>query len=403
VTFEIDLGPEVTTIESDHAKFKQILYNLLSNAVKFSRSGSVVTIRGRVTNETLIVSVLDHGIGIAPEHQAVIFDEFRQLDSTASRPQGGTGLGLSLVRKFVELQRGKVTVISAVGEGSEFTFTLPVRFGGAAIPSPIVSASGVVVPPGERILVVENDDETFDTLSAYLQSAGFLPIRARTGGEVLELARVMRPRAVTLDLVLPDIDGWQVLRELKSDETTATIPVIIVSMLDQRELAFAVGADDYYVKPVDWPRLLRRLAEITRTDAVPSAARILVVDDDENVHEMLEQQLSQQGYLVDSATSGQEALDRAVRARPDLIILDLMMPGMDGFEVAARLRRQESTSRIPIVVLTAKDLTAADRERLRHGVDSTVMKGSAAGAGLIRAIRALGPASVPAPNTTPAR
>lgn len=397
IRFEVELAPDVTTIESDHAKFKQILYNLLSNAVKFSKSGSVVTIRGRRTSDMLVVSVIDTGIGIAPEHLAMIFDEFRQLDASASRPQGGTGLGLSLVRKFVELQRGKVGVVSRVGEGSEFTFSLPLRFSGAAIPSPIVSATGHVVPPGERILVVEHDDETFDTLSAYLQSAGYLPIRARTGGEVLELARIMRPRAVTLDLVLPDVEGWQVLRDLKSDASTAEIPVIIVSMVDHSEIAFSVGADDYFLKPVDWPRLLRRLADITRSDAVPNAARILVVDDDEGVHQMLEQQLSDQGYLVDSATSGQEALERAARARPDLIILDLMMPGMTGFEVAERLRTQASTARIPIVVFTAKDLTAADRERLRHGVQGTVMKGAAAGAGLLRAIRAL---EAPRPNAS---
>jgi len=389
IRFEVDLAQEVTSIESDHAKFKQILYNLLSNAVKFSKSGSVVTIRGGQTRDMLVMSVIDTGIGIAPEHVSLIFDEFRQLDASASRPQGGTGLGLSLVRKFVELQRGRVGVVSKVGEGSEFTFSLPVRFSGAAIPSPIVSATGHVVPPGERILVVEHDDETYDTLSAYLQSAGYLPIRARTGGEVLELARVMRPRAVTLDLVLPDVEGWQVLRDLKSDAATVEIPVIIVSMVDHSEIAFSVGADDYFVKPVDWPRLLRRLADITRSDVVPNAGRILVVDDDEGVHQMLEQQLSDHGYLVDSATSGLEALERAARARPDVIILDLMMPGMTGFEVAERLRKQESTARIPIVVFTAKDLTAADRERLRNGVQGTVMKGAAAGAGLLRAIRAL--------------
>lgn len=389
IQFEVELAPDVTTIESDHAKFKQILYNLLSNAVKFSKSGSVVRIRGHRTSDMLIMSVIDKGIGIAPEDIALIFDEFRQLDASASRPQGGTGLGLSLVRKFVELQKGKVGVISKVGEGSEFTFSLPLRFSGAAIPSPIVSASGHVVPPGERILVVEHDDETYDTLSAYLQSAGYLPIRARTGNEALELARVMRPRAVTLDLALPDVEGWQVLRDLKFDASTADIPVIIVSMVDHSEIAFSVGADDYFVKPVDWPRLLRRLADITRSDAVPSAARILVVDDDEGVHQLLEQQLSSQGYLVDSATSGREALDRAALAKPDLIILDLMMPGMTGFEVAEQLRRQHATARIPIIVFTAKDLSAADRERLRHGVQGTVMKGASAGAGLLRAIRAL--------------
>jgi DNA-binding response OmpR family regulator len=284
-------------------------------------------------------------------------------------------------------------VQSTLGEGSEFSFTLPIRFAGAAIPSPIVGPDGVVVPPGERVLVVEDEDEAFDALSAYLQSAGYVPIRARSGEEAMKLARVMRPRAITLDLVLPGMEGWQVLRELKADSETCDIPVIIVSMMENRQLALAFGADDYFVKPVDWPRMLRRLAEITGRDALPSAssrsARLLLIDDDLSVHHLLEQELANEGYVLETVTTAAEAIERAERVQPDVIILDLMMPGMNGFELAERLRQRESTSRIPILVLTAKDLTAGDRERLRHGVSGLVMKGSAAGARLIRAIRSL--------------
>jgi signal transduction histidine kinase/CheY-like chemotaxis protein/ligand-binding sensor domain-containing protein len=394
VTFDVDVAPDVSEIETDHAKFKQILYNLLSNAVKFSKSQGVVTIRARRVGESVAVSVIDRGIGIAPEHQQVIFDEFRQVESAMSRSHGGTGLGLSLVKKFVELQRGTVGVRSVVGEGSEFTFTLPLRFAGTAIPSPIVGPDGVVVPPGNRVLVVEDEDDAFETLSAYLHSAGYVPIRARSGEEALKLARVMRPHAITLDLVLPGMEGWNVLRELKRDAATATVPVIIVSMLDNRELALAVGAEDYFVKPVDWPRLLRRLAEITGPDRITRGARLLVVDDDAAVHAMLEQELEREGYIIETATSGAEGLARAETLRPDVIILDLMMPGMSGFELADALRQRETTSRIPILVFTAKELTAEDRERLRNGVSGLVTKGSAAAARLIRAIRAL---ETPAP------
>jgi signal transduction histidine kinase/CheY-like chemotaxis protein/ligand-binding sensor domain-containing protein len=409
ITFEVAVDDDVREVETDHAKFKQILYNLLSNAVKFSKTGGVVSISARrAPGEMVAVSVTDRGIGIGPEHLEVIFDEFRQVDTTTSRTYGGTGLGLSLVKKFAELQRGRVTVTSKLGEGSTFTFTLPLKFAGAAIPSPIVGPNGIIIPPGERVLVIEDEDEAFDTLSAYLQSAGYVPIRARTGTEALERARIMSPRAITLDLVLPGMEGWQVLRTLKADPATADIPVIIVSMLENRELAIAFGADDYFVKPVEWPRLLRRLAEITGRAALPRGARLLLVDDDLAVHQMLEQELTREGYLLDSATSGSEAIERAERSRPDLIILDLMMPGMSGFELAERLRQRESTSRIPIVVLTAKDLTEADRERLRTGISGIgglVMKGSAAGARLIRAIRSLDstrtpqapPASAPVP------
>ncbi|HEX7829977.1 MAG TPA: response regulator, partial [Thermoanaerobaculia bacterium] len=395
IVFEIDVADDVTDLETDHAKFKQILYNLLSNAVKFSQSGTTVTIRARIVGENLAISVRDHGIGISPDHLAVIFDEFRQIDTTTSRTYGGTGLGLSLVRKFVELQRGSVSVRSTPGEGSDFTFTLPLRFAGAAIPSPIVGPDGTVVPPGERVLVVEDEDEAFDTLSAYLHSAGYTPIRARSGEEALKLARTMKPHAITLDLVLPGMEGWQVLRELKSDAATSGTPVIIVSMLDNRELALAVGADDYFVKPVEWPRLLRRLAEMTGRGSLPRNARILLVDDDLGVHDMVEQALMNEGYVLERATSGKEALERMEKSRPDAIILDLMMPEMSGFELAEILRQRESTSRIPIVVLTAKDLTAEDRERLRLGASGLVMKGNAASARLIRAIRSLAASASP--------
>ncbi|HYC61074.1 MAG TPA: response regulator [Thermoanaerobaculia bacterium] len=391
ITFDVQVDDEVAEVEADHAKFKQILYNLLSNAVKFSKSNGVVRVRARREGEMLAVSVTDEGIGIAPEHQNVIFDEFRQIDTTVSRSYGGTGLGLSLVRKFVELQRGTVSVTSTLGEGSTFTFTLPLRFAGTSIPSPIVGPGGVVIPPGERVLVIEDEDAAFHTLSAYLQSAGYVPIRARTGQEALERARVMQPRAITLDLVLPGMEGLQVLRALKADGVTTDIPVIIVSMLENRELALAFGAEDYFVKPVEWPRLLRRLGELTGR-----GAKLLIVDDDAAVHQMLEQELSKEGYVLESATSGADAIERAERSRPDVIILDLMMPGMSGFEVAERLRQRESTSRIPIIVMTAKDLTDADRERLRQGFDGLVLKGSAAGARLIRAIRSLDSSRTPA-------
>jgi CheY-like chemotaxis protein len=185
------------------------------------------------------------------------------------------------------------------------------------------------------------------------------------------------------------MEGWQVLRELKADPETCGIPVIIVSMIENRQLALAFGADDYFVKPVDWPRMLRRLAEITGRDALPRHARLLLIDDDLSVHQLLEHELANEGYVLETVTSAAEAIERAERVRPDVIILDLMMPGMNGFELAEQLRQRESTSSIPILVLTAKDLTPADRERLRHGVSGLVMKGSAAGARLIRAIRSL--------------
>jgi signal transduction histidine kinase/DNA-binding response OmpR family regulator/ligand-binding sensor domain-containing protein len=389
ITFEIDVAADVAEIETDHAKFKQILYNLLSNAVKFSPNDSVVTIRARKVDDSIAVDVIDRGIGIAPEHLVTIFEEFRQVDASMSRQYGGTGLGLSLVKRFVQLQGGSIGVTSELGAGSTFTFRLPRRFLGATIPSPIVNADGTVVPPGNRVLVVEDEEPAWSTLSAYLLAAGYVPIRARHGDEALRLARSMRPVAITLDIVLPGSQGWDVLRALKNDGATAHVPVVIVSIIDNRELGLAFGADDYFVKPVDWSRLLRRLRELTTRAAAPRRARLLLIDDDVSVHDMLEPELAKQGYQLEKAYSGAEGLERAEAWKPDVIILDLMMPGMSGFEVAEHLREHDTTARIPILAFTAKDVTAEEREQLR-AVSGIVTKGSAAGKRLIHAIKSLG-------------
>jgi signal transduction histidine kinase/DNA-binding response OmpR family regulator/ligand-binding sensor domain-containing protein len=400
VTFDLDVAPDAAEIETDHAKFKQILYNLLSNAVKFSRADTVVTIRARRVPaaqgrpESIAVSVTDRGIGIARENLEAIFDEFRQVDTTTSRRHGGTGLGLSLVKKYVELQRGRIDVESVPGEGSTFTFTLPVRFEGAAIPSPIVNPDGSVIPPGERVLVVEDEDAAYDALAAYLQSAGYVALRARDGEEALRLAKTMRPVAVTLDLALPGMNGFDILRALKTDEETSALPVIIVSVADDHELGLAFGADDYFVKPVDWPRMMRRLAEITAGEG--RSKRLLVIDDDAAVHDMLEQTLTREGYELVKASSGAEGIEKAMRAKPDVIILDLAMPGMSGFRVAELLRQREETAQIPIVVFTAKELSREEREQLRRGFGGVVAKGVAGASRLIHAIRSLEGRAVPA-------
>jgi signal transduction histidine kinase/DNA-binding response OmpR family regulator/ligand-binding sensor domain-containing protein len=395
ISFAVEVEPGVTAIETDQSKFKQILYNLLSNAVKFSPNESVVTIRARhvaATEETpasISIDVIDPGIGIAQENLTLIFEEFRQVDGTLNRQYGGTGLGLSLVRKFVELQGGTLTVESQIGIGSCFTFTLPVHFAGTTIPSPIINVDGTVIPPGERVLVVEDEDVAYSTLATYLQAAGYVPIRARNGDEAMRLARSIKPVAVTLDIVLPGAQGWDVLRALKADAVTSDLPVIIVSMIDNRELGLAFGADDYFVKPVDWTRFMRRLREIIVRTSAPKRPHLLLIDDDVSIHDMLEAELTKQGYLIEKAFTGAEGLEKAARSLPDVIILDLAMPGMSGFDVAAHLKQNDVTARIPILAFTAKELTEADREQLKGGFIAVVAKGSSAGKRLIQAIHAL--------------
>jgi signal transduction histidine kinase/CheY-like chemotaxis protein len=256
--FAIELEPDLPQIETDLAKFKQVLFNMLSNAVKFSPAGSPITIRATLAEGAVTVSVRDEGIGIDPAHHAMIFDEFRQVDSTSRREFGGTGLGLALVKKFVELQGGRVDVDSRLGAGSTFSFTMPVR-SRAAVVTRTPEAEGRT----DRVLVVEDDANAYELIASALQSAGFIPVRAHHGEEAIRIARESPPAAVTLDLVLPGADGWDVLKRLKADALTRELPVLIISVDDNRDLGIALGADGYFVKPVDRERLLDRLRVVT--------------------------------------------------------------------------------------------------------------------------------------------
>ncbi|HYC60520.1 MAG TPA: response regulator [Thermoanaerobaculia bacterium] len=375
----IDVEPDLPQIETDLAKFKQVLFNLLSNAVKFSPPGAPITVRARLENGAITVQVRDEGIGIDPSYHAMIFEEFRQVDSTARREFGGTGLGLALVKKFVELQGGRVSVDSHLGEGSTFSFTLPVRSQAA-----VVTRTPELSDRTDRVLVIEDDPNAYELISAALMSAGFVPVHARHGDEALRLARDSRPIAVTLDLVLPGIDGWEILKRLKNDDATRHLPVVIISLVDNRDLGLALGADDYFIKPVDRPRLLERLRAIATGNGRP---RLLVIDDDAAVHSLLDEDLSGLGYAVVNAYSGDEGLRAAIDVAPDVIILDLMMPNMSGFEVADSLKDDPRTANIPILVLTSKDVSTEDRKLLHTKVSSFVQKGKSAKEQLVREIR----------------
>jgi signal transduction histidine kinase/CheY-like chemotaxis protein len=386
--FVIDVPDDLPPLEADLAKFKQVLFNLLSNAIKFSPPQSPIAIAARHIGEsaedgTITVSVRDEGIGIDPKNHEVIFEEFRQVDGTARREFGGTGLGLALVKKFIELQGGWVKVESAPGKGSIFSFTLPVRSRAAVVSrAPDVEAPQQVT---ERVLVVEDDAHAYELISSALGSAGYLAIRARHGDEALRMAKESRPIAVTLDLVLPGLDGWDVLKRLKSDPHTREIPVVIISMIENRELGVALGADDYFVKPVDRERLLDRIRQLTRN----SRPRLLLIDDDRTVHALLDEQLARLGYTIESAFTGESGVLAAKASSPDVIILDLMMPGMSGFEVAGALKDAPETANIPIVVLTSKEISADDRRELQSKVTSFVQKGKSARDQLVSEIRRL--------------
>jgi signal transduction histidine kinase/CheY-like chemotaxis protein len=392
--FTIDIDPRLPLIETDLTKFKQVLFNLLSNAVKFSPGNAPIAISAFHSGNshddgTITVSVRDEGVGIDPKNHEVIFDEFRQIDGSERREFGGTGLGLALVKKFVQLQGGWVRVESSPGKGSTFSFTLPVRSRAAVVSGTqeLAPAETRAEPRAERVLVVEDDAQAYALISSALGSAGYLSIRARHGEEALHLAREMRPVAVTLDLVLPGLDGWDVLKTLKSDAATCDIPVVIISRVDERDLGVALGANDYFVKPVDRDRLLDRVRQLTGSNQ--SKARLLLIDDDVSLHEILEEELTNLGYTIESAFNGETGFAAAKANTPDVIILDLMMPGMSGFEVAGLLKDDPMTAQIPILVLTSKEISAADRRDLQTKVAAYVQKGGSARDHLVAEIRRL--------------
>jgi signal transduction histidine kinase/CheY-like chemotaxis protein len=381
-SFLVEIPNDLPHIETDLAKFKQVLFNLLSNAVKFSPADKPITIRAWLDGGAITLSVRDEGIGIDPMHHQLIFEEFRQVDGTARREFGGTGLGLALVKRFVELQGGSVSVDSSLAHGSTFTFTLPVRSRAAVI----TRVPETEAPRAARVLVVEDDPNAYELIASALASAGYHPIRARHGEEALRLARDERPAAVTLDLVLTGMDGWEVLKRLKNDDTTRQLPVVIISMVDNRDLGLALGADDYFVKPVDRARLLERLSDITSREG-NHHRRLLVIDDDEAVHALLDEELSVLGYSIDRAFCGEDGLRAAEEHVPDVIILDLMMPGMSGFEVAGSLKQNPRTASIPILVLTSKEISNEDRALLASRVSTFVQKGTSAREQLLTEIR----------------
>lgn len=396
IELRIEAEENLPPLEADPVKVKQILYNLISNAIKFSPPQREVVISAAflpkehspLKEDALQIAIKDQGIGIDPQYHQAIFEEFRQVDGSVTRQYGGTGLGLSLVKRFVELHRGKIEVESALGKGSTFTVTLPTVYKGVTVEEARLQPEISEKEEGQTILVVEDDPTAFETIANILHSAGYTSIRAHHGEEALKMARMLKPAAITLDIILPGMDGWEVMKALKNDETLRHIPVIIVSMMENRELGFALGAADYFVKPIDPEELIHSL-ETLLPHKKKGKPKLLLIDDDPDFHEMMENILRFRGYQVEHALSGQEGLQKASQGYPDLIILDLMMEGMDGFEVAGALKKRKETRKIPILVLTAKQLTPRDKERLKGEISKLMEKGRSSPADLVLTIQEL--------------
>ena len=362
----LDLAPDLGEMHTDQVKLRQCLFNLVSNAAKFTEGGKIKLHVTRSGNE-VVFSVADSGIGMTPEQLEGLFQRFSQADVSTTRRFGGTGLGLAITRAFCHLLGGDVQVTSTYGEGSAFTIRLPAEMPEqpaeeAEAPSPTHSGQHVV-------LVVDDDPAQRDLLTRFLEREGFSVRTAADGRTGIELARTQHPRAILLDVMMPQMDGWSVLSALKADPDLATIPVVMVTFVNEPGLGESLGAAETVLKPVEWDRL-KSVMERFRGDA----GDILVVDDDPDARARMRSVLERNGWTVSEAANGREALDTVAHAPPQLILLDLTMPVMDGFAFLHELRQRPGCNEIPVVVLTARDLDADERKRL-GGADRVLSKG----------------------------
>ena len=383
---------DIEFITADRVKIKQILYNLLSNAIKFTPEGGKVGIEVAYDDtagypavpsspkiELLKFSVWDTGVGIGPGDKERIFDEFEQADTTLSREYGGAGLGLALSKKLVELHGGTISVESSLGKGSIFTFTVPVTSPVEPVQAEEPEAIGLSFPwmkeEAPLILVVEDDLDTAELLTLHLTQSGYKVAHAYNGEEAIERARTMRPFAITLDVMLPKKDGWEVLQTLKSDPLTADIPIIIHSIIDNKELAFALGATDYLMKPLDKAALLTKLDELNISKGkivLPSS--ILIIEEEEVITNSFKEIFEPQGYLIYTASEGKRGIDLAATLRPSLILMDFSLSDMLSFDVIQELKENPYTKNIPIFILTERDISVEDRMSLMGKIERIVRK-----------------------------
>jgi signal transduction histidine kinase/DNA-binding response OmpR family regulator len=397
-TFEVVVPDGIGTMHADLTRVRQILFNLLSNAAKFTQHGRVrfdvspVRAQGR---DWIEFAVADTGIGLTADQLRRLFQSFSQADPSTSRRYGGTGLGLVISRRFAQMMGGEIRVESELGKGSVFTVRLPrvahsqppsaparpalARPASPApvpVPSPAPAAGGPRPAPVEApptVLVVDDDNPTRELIARGLRKEGFTVLTAASAEEGVRIAREKRPDVISLDVLMPGMDGWTALGLLKNEPGTASIPVVMVSMVEDRDIGMALGAAEYLQKPVDREKLV---ATLRRFRGPRERRPVLLVEDDDATREVIRRALENDGWLVSEARNGRDALGSLQRSVPDLVVLDLVMPEMDGFEFVSRLRRTEAGRRVPVVVVTARELSAADHERLDGHVRRVFQKGS---------------------------
>jgi PAS domain S-box-containing protein len=387
----LEVPPEVGQMHADLTKVRQILFNLLSNACKFTDRGAVTVHVERTPAvgggpEMVEFRVSDTGIGMTPEQLAKLFQPFTQADASTTRRFGGTGLGLAISKRFCEMMGGEITVATEPDKGSTFVLRLPARVsklqpatdGQPATMGPLADAHAI------RVLVIDDEPAVRDLMTKSLTSESIVAITAADGEEGLRLAKEATPDLIFLDVLMPKMDGWAVLTALKADAKLAEVPVVMLTMMSDQEMGYLLGASEYLTKPIDRNRLLAVLARYKPGDR---ANGVLIVEDDEPTRQVLGRTMAKQGWSVTEANNGVVGLERLRRHTPSLILLDLMMPEMDGFEFLAELRQHVPWQAIPVVVLTSKDLTAEERALLSGKVERILQKGMYSREALLKEVK----------------
>ena len=373
---KIKMEPGLGVMRSDLTKVRQTIFNLLSNAAKFTQSGTITLSAERKTRdglEMIIMRVKDTGIGMSGEQVAKVFQPFSQADASTTRNYGGTGLGLTICQHFCQMLGGDIDVRSVLNEGTTFEISLAAdaerwsqEHSGEGVEQDEGGADGV-----GTILVVDDDPVVRDVISRHLKREGYGVVTAADGEQALLRVKQCHPDVITLDVLMPKADGWAVLRELKQDREMSVIPVIMITIVEDRNLGFALGATDYINKPIEQERLLTTVAKYTQGDKSP---KVLIVEDDEATRQIIKKSLGKDGWLIVEAENGKTGLIELETCEPDLILLDLMMPEMDGFEFLSVIRSKDQWAKIPVIVVTAKTLTADDYARLHGNIESIVNK-----------------------------
>jgi CheY-like chemotaxis protein/anti-sigma regulatory factor (Ser/Thr protein kinase) len=372
------INTSITEMETDKTKLRQNLFNLLSNAAKFTKGGKIeLTVDG--TDDTINFTIRDEGIGMTAEQKDRLFQAFMQADSSTTRNYGGTGLGLAIVKQFTEMVGGAVDVVSEPGKGSAFTLSYPIQ----------VPVQNDDVPTHEnfemdgRILVIDDDPTARKAMTDLLEAEGYKSLVAPDAHSGLELAAKHRPDAIILDVIMPGQDGWYVLNALKADPELCEIPVILATVLGDRDMGLALGAVDHLTKPIDPQRLVDTLSAY----ASGSDREALVVDDDPASRALFRRILVREGWTVREASDGVRALAQLEIKLPTIMVLDLMMPNLDGFETLRAVRKSETFQALPVIIATSKDLTRDEIDWLQSNARDVVIKGQTGRSDLMAAIR----------------